>query len=68
MFDTARVLQARGIPADTLLEFQHVGSPIIAARGRLGELARWVVTEADRGGLKKRLWQPFVRWSDDGEE
>ena len=44
---------------ETLLEFQHAGSSIVAARGIVGELRKWRVTESDVIGLHKRLWQPF---------
>ena len=59
IFGTARALLALGFTADTLLEFRHVGSDIIAASGTVGELAKWTIKERDRSGLRKERWQPY---------
>jgi hypothetical protein len=59
IFGTARALSLLGFAPATLLEFKHIGSDIIAARGTVGEPAKWTVSESDRDGLQKRLWKPF---------
>ena len=59
IFGAARALLALGFTPDTLLEFRHVGSGIIAAGGIVGELAKWTVRERDRGGLRRELWEPY---------
>jgi hypothetical protein len=59
IFGTARALLALGFAPDTLIEFRHLGSEIIAARGTVGELAKWTIEERDRSGLQKRRWRPF---------
>ena len=55
----ARELLARGFAPETLLEFRHRGVGYVATRGQVGELARWTVTESDKSGLRRVLWQPF---------
>jgi hypothetical protein len=58
-FDAARTLLGRGWNPDTVLEASHEGSAIVAMRSTIGEAAKWTITEADRGGLQKRLWHPY---------
>ena len=59
IFGAARALLALGFTPDTLLEFRHVGSDIIAASGIVGELAKWTIEETDKSSLNKRRWRPF---------
>jgi hypothetical protein len=56
--DAARVLLALGHDPATLIEASHRGSAIVAMRSTIGEAAKWTVEESDRGGLRKKLWQP----------
>ena len=58
LYDGARTLLAAVTVPDTILQTRHQGSPHIAMRGVLAELAKWTVTEGDRG-LQRRPWQPF---------
>lgn len=55
----ARALLAEGYASDLVLEARHAGSPIVALRSTIGEAARWMIEETDRGGLRKRRWRPF---------
>ena len=55
--DAARVLLALGHDPATLIEASHRGSAIVAMRSTC-EAAKWTVEESDRGGLRKKLWQP----------
>ena len=68
LYSSARVLLAEGLDPETVLEAQHAGSPIVAMRSTIGEAARWTVSETDKGGLRKRLWQPFPNPTQQGPE
>ena len=68
IFGAARALLALGFTPDTLLEFRHVGSDIIAASGIVGELAKWTIEETrsrrlaasaggGRSGMPRRSWR-----------
>lgn len=58
-YDGARKLIAAGYDPDAQIT-------IISPSGtawppqRLGALAKWTVSERDRGGLQRRKWAPFV--------
>jgi hypothetical protein len=60
IYDVARVLLKRGYDPATPLTTRHAGSPhdsFIPAP--LGRLAKWTVTERDRGGLSVEPWMPY---------
>lgn len=52
-----RELMKSGFTGNEEAEFYHEGSPVVAMRGIVGEVAKWTVTERDRGGLYKT---PYV--------
>ena len=58
LFDGARALLKLGHDPERLIEVSHLGSAIVAMRATVGEAARWLIEEPDRGGLRKRLWKP----------
>ena len=58
LYDSARVLLARGVPPGTVIEARHAGSAIIGMRSTLGDAAQWSVEETDRDGLRRVRWTP----------
>lgn len=58
-YAASRALLAEGIASGTILQMRHENSPHIAMSGRLAELAKWTIHESDKGGLQRKLWQPF---------
>jgi hypothetical protein len=61
LLESARLLLAEGVAPETVLEMQHSGSPIVAMRGRLGELAALTVVENKNEGPVFRKFVPFDR-------
>jgi hypothetical protein len=59
-YGAARELLRRGHPGDTLLTLRHADEdddrfvPL-----EIGRLARWSISDSDRGGLKRVRWQPM---------
>lgn len=57
-YDAARELLGRGVVPETELRARWHGSEIVAMRSTVGEAARWMVEETDKGGLSRRKWRP----------
>lgn len=58
-FSAARVLEAEGVPPDTILTTRHAGSTVTATRSTVGEAAKWTIEESDDRGLRLRKWRPY---------
>jgi hypothetical protein len=56
--DGARELLQRGYDPETILVMRHAGSKTDSLRGKIGEAAKWTVTEPDRGKIQFRKWAP----------
>jgi hypothetical protein len=67
LFDGARALLALGYDPAGAVTARHAGSDTIAMRSTIGEAAHWTIEEADRGGLRKRLWIPRSSWGGSPE-
>ncbi|HEX6111073.1 MAG TPA: hypothetical protein VFZ10_02120 [Geminicoccaceae bacterium] len=58
--DGARELLRRGYPGDTLLTMRHAGKDYDCfVPLEIGYLAKWSISDSDRGGLKRIRWQPM---------
>jgi hypothetical protein len=62
LLDGARALLALGYAPETRIAARHAGSTIVTVRSTVGEAARWTIEDADRGGLRNRLWKARSSW------
>ena len=69
IYDTARILQARGL-GSRMLRFRHAKGPAkISCSGLCSELARWTVEELKRQGLRRVPWREvdYTRFGKPGD-
>jgi hypothetical protein len=59
LFTAARILQAEGLPDDTLITMTHGGSFVVAMRSTIGEAASKIVHETDKEGPKLKRYRPM---------
>jgi hypothetical protein len=59
LLDGARALLGLGWSPTARLTASHAGDTTAQLQSTIGEAAKWTVTESDRGGLRKALWQPY---------
>ena len=59
LLTAARILQAEGVPDDTLISMTHEGSSIVAMRSTIGKAASRIVEETDTRGPKFKTYRPM---------
>lgn len=63
LVDGARVLIELGFDPATLLAMRHAGKPHDSFKPLpIGQWAKWIYIERDKGGLSRTPWMPFC-WS-----
>lgn len=59
IYDSARALLALDHSPETLMTARHAGKDFDSIKpAKLGDLAKWTVTERDRDGLGRQRWVP----------